>query len=90
MRCSRAQAQQGAVEATRQTIRPSRIAKTEKTEIAQNGMVIVHGSGNPGMSEQDIQIVRAGGQKQGKRAVSHGGFYGTSEQDAHQAMPTPI
>ena len=33
-------------------------------------MVIVHGSGNPGMSEQDIQIVRASGQKQGKRAVS--------------------
>ncbi|WP_407707000.1 LPD38 domain-containing protein [Aeromonas salmonicida] len=57
-----------------------------KTEIAQNGMVIVHGSGNPGMSEQDIQIVRASGQKQGKKGRVYGGFYGTSEQDAHQAQ----
>ena len=73
----------GAVKATRQATRPSRIAKTGKTEIAQNGMAIVHGSGNPGTSEQDIQIVRAGGQKQGKRAVSMVVFYGTSEQDAH-------
>lgn len=57
-----------------------------KTENAQNGMVIVHGSGNPGMSEQDIQIVRASGQKQGKKGRVYGGFYGTSEQDAHQAQ----
>ena len=49
-------------------------------------MVIVHGSGNPGMSEQDIQIVRASGQKQGKKGRVYGGFYGTSEQDAHQAQ----
>ena len=33
---------------------------------------IVHGSGNPGMSEQDIQIVRAGGQKQAKGLVYGG------------------
>ena len=64
-----AQAQQGAVN------QPSSNSAQQdrqdgKTEIAQNGMVIVHGSGNPGMSEQDIQIVRASGQKQGKRAVS--------------------
>ncbi|HHO2159603.1 TPA: PLxRFG domain-containing protein [Aeromonas hydrophila] len=80
-----AQAQQGAVK------QPSSNSAQQdrqdgKTEIAQNGMVIVHGSGNPGMSEQDIQIVRASGQKQGKNGRVYGGFYGTSEQDAHQAQ----
>jgi len=80
-----AQAQQGAVK------QPSSNSAQQdrqdgKTEIAQNGMVIVHGSGNPGMSEQDIQIVRASGQKQGKKGRVYGGFYGTSEQDAHQAQ----
>lgn len=80
-----AQAQQGAVN------QPSSNSAQQdrqdgKTEIAQNGMVIVHGSGNPGMSEQDIQIVRASGQKQGKKGRVYGGFYGTSEQDAHQAQ----
>ncbi|WP_270668506.1 methyltransferase, partial [Aeromonas sp. QDB06] len=79
------QAQQGAVK------QPSSNSAQQdrqdgKTEIAQNGMVIVHGSGNPGMSEQDIQIVRASGQKQGKKGRVYGGFYGTSEQDAHQAQ----
>ncbi|MEE9710112.1 PLxRFG domain-containing protein [Aeromonas caviae] len=80
-----AQAQQGAVK------QPSSNSAQQdrqdgKTEIAQNGMVIVHGSGNPGMSEQDIHIVRASGQKQGKNGRVYGGFYGTSEQDAHQAQ----
>ncbi|MGU5534013.1 LPD38 domain-containing protein [Aeromonas caviae] len=80
-----AQAQQGAVK------QPSSNSAQQdrqdgKTEIAQNGMVIVHGSGNPGMSEQDIQIVRSSGQKQGKKGRVYGGFYGTSEQDAHQAQ----
>ncbi len=80
-----AQAQQGAVK------QPSSNSAQQdrqdgKTEIAQNGMVIVHGSGNPGMSEQDIQIVRASGQKQGKKGRVYGGFYGTSEQDAYQAQ----
>lgn len=80
-----AQAQQGGVK------QPSSNSAQQdrqdgKTEIAQNGMVIVHGSGNPGMSEQDIQIVRASGQKQGKKGRVYGGFYGTSEQDAHQAQ----
>lgn len=80
-----AKAQQGAVK------QPSSNSAQQdrqdgKTEIAQNGMVIVHGSGNPGMSEQDIQIVRASGQKQGKKGRVYGGFYGTSEQDAHQAQ----
>ncbi len=66
-----AQAQQGAVK------QPSSNSAQQdrqdgKTEIAQNGMVIVHGSGNPGMSEQDIQIVRASGQKQGKKGRVYG------------------
>lgn len=55
------------------------------TEVLDGGMTIVHGSGNPGMKAEDIQIVRADGQKQGKAGRVYGGFYGTTEQDAAQA-----
>ncbi|MEH8151374.1 LPD38 domain-containing protein [Aeromonas caviae] len=54
------------------------------TETLGDGMTIVHGSGNPGMTADDIQIVRTG-QKQGKKGRVYGGFYGTSEADAAQA-----
>ena len=51
-------------------------------------MVIVHGSGNPGMSEQDIQIVRAKWPrpKQGKKGRVYGGFYGTRGAGRAQAQ----
>lgn len=53
--------------------------------VPDTGMTIVHGSGNPGMRADDIQIVRATGQKQGKKGSVYGGFYGTSEADSAQA-----
>lgn len=55
------------------------------TETLDGGMTIVHGSGNDSLKAEDIQIVRASGQKQGKKGRVYGGFYGTSEADADQA-----
>lgn len=49
------------------------------------GMTLYHGSGNPALTADDIQIVRTSGQLQGKRGRVYGGFYTTSAADAHQA-----
>lgn len=53
--------------------------------VGQDGLVIVHGSGNGSMTLDGIDIVRQSGQKQGKKGRVYGGFYGTSETDAAQA-----
>lgn len=53
--------------------------------VGQDGLVIVHGSGNGSMTLDGIDIVRQSGQKQGKKGRVYGGFYGTSEADAAQA-----
>lgn len=56
-----------------------------ETEVT-DGMRLVHGSGNPSMTLNDVQIVRkAGDQKQAKKGRYFGGFYATSENDANQA-----
>lgn len=53
--------------------------------VSGDGLVIVHGSNSDTMTPESIQIVRANGQKQGKKGRVYGGFYGTSEIDAAQA-----
>lgn len=53
--------------------------------VSGDGLVIVHGSNSDTMTPDSIQIVRANGQKQGKKGRVYGGFYGTSEMDASQA-----
>lgn len=53
--------------------------------VPNDGLTIVHGSGNPSLSLGDVEIVRSSGQKQGKKGRVYGGFYGTSEGDAAQA-----
>ena len=52
--------------------------------VGASGMSIVHGSGNPNFTVDDIQIVRQG-QKQGKKGRSYGGLYGAAEQDVAHA-----
>lgn len=58
---------------------------TNENIVGDEGMTLVHGSGNGNLSLDDIQIVRTEGQKQGKKGRVYGGFYGTSEKDAAQA-----
>lgn len=53
--------------------------------VPDDGMTIVHGSGNPKLTAEDIQIIRTAGQKQGKKGRVYGGLYGTAQQDADQA-----
>lgn len=53
--------------------------------VGTEGITLVHGSGNGNLTLDDIQIVRAEGQKQGKKGRVYGGFYGTSEKDSAQA-----
>lgn len=53
--------------------------------VGNEGMTIVHGSGNPNLTADDIQIIRPEGQKQGKKGRVYGGFYGTRAEDAAQA-----
>lgn len=53
--------------------------------VGDSGLVIVHGSGNPALTVDDVEIVRANGQKQGKKGRLYGGLYGTEEADAAQA-----
>lgn len=55
------------------------------SRVADDGLIIVHGSGNADLKLDDIAIVRSSGQKQGKKGRVYGGFYGTSETDAAQA-----
>lgn len=58
---------------------------SSETAVGAEGMTLVHGSGNGNLTLDDIQIVRANGQKQGKKGRVYGGFYGTSEKDSAQA-----
>lgn len=58
---------------------------TSENTVGAEGMTLVHGSGNGNLTLDDIQIVRANGQKQGKKGRVYGGFYGTSEKDSAQA-----
>lgn len=58
---------------------------TDENTVGKDGLTLVHGSGNPSLTAADVQIVRANGQKQGKKGRVYGGFYGTSEKDAAQA-----
>lgn len=58
---------------------------TSENTVGSEGMTLVHGSGNGNLTLDDIQIVRANGQKQGKKGRVYGGFYGTSEKDSAQA-----
>ncbi len=60
-------------------------SSASENTVGAEGMTLVHGSGNGNLTLDDIQIVRANGQKQGKKGRVYGGFYGTSEKDSAQA-----
>lgn len=60
-------------------------SSASENTVGAEGMTLVHGSGNGNLTLNDIQIVRANGQKQGKKGRVYGGFYGTSEKDSAQA-----
>jgi hypothetical protein len=57
----------------------------ETGKVPAAGLTIIHGSGNSGLTASDIEIVRASGQKQGKKGRSYGGFYGSSMDDVEHA-----
>ena len=54
-------------------------SSASENTVGAEGMTLVHGSGNGNLTLDDIQIVRANGQKQGKKGRVYGGFYGTFE-----------
>ena len=58
---------------------------SSQEDVSAEGLTLVHGSGNGNLTLDDIQIIRANGQKQGKKGRVYGGFYGTSEKDSAQA-----
>lgn len=70
------------------TGQPVRFAREDgdTSIVPDRGLSLVHGSGNPALNLDAIQIVRAQGQKQGKQGRVYGGFYATDPQDAHQAQ----
>lgn len=49
------------------------------------GLTLVHGSNNPALTLDDIQIIRSGGQKQGKPNRVYGGLYTHAEDDVNLA-----
>lgn len=49
------------------------------------GLTLVHGSTNPALTLDDIQIIRTGGQKQGKPGRVYGGLYTHAEDDVNLA-----
>ena len=56
-----------------------------------NGISILHGSGNDLLTLDNIEIIRANGQKQGKKGRVYGGFYGAdkaalAEAEGYAAM----
>lgn len=55
------------------------------TVTSEQGLRLVHGSNNPDLKLDDVQIVRANGQKQGKKGRVYGGFYGAALEDAAHA-----
>ncbi|MGR6502807.1 LPD38 domain-containing protein [Shewanella sp. Koi 1] len=66
---------------------PKADARTDGTTdtVGESGLTLLHGSPNPALNIDDIEIVRTG-QKQGKKGRSYGGFYATSEADIEQAQ----
>lgn len=50
-----------------------------------NGISILHGSGDDKLSVNSIDIVRANGQKQGKKGRVYGGFYGAPRSALNEA-----
>jgi len=53
-------------------------------EVVDN-LTLVHGSGNPDMKLDDIQIIRTSGVKQAKKGRIYGGFYTLAQKDAAKA-----
>lgn len=53
--------------------------------VGSEGLTVLHGSGNPDLNANSVEIIRATGQKQGKRGRVYGGFYNTHVEDAVQA-----
>lgn len=51
----------------------------------QNGLGILHGTGDDALTINDINIVRQTGQKQGKAGRVYGGFYGASKDRLAEA-----
>lgn len=49
--------------------------------VGNDGLTLVHGSGNPNLTLKDIEIVRTG-QKQAKKGRTYGGLYTHTEGDA--------
>lgn len=61
---------------------PPEADKKTVPDVSDN-LVLVHGSSNPDLTLDDIQIVRSSGQKQGR---SYGGLYAMSQKDLVKAQ----
>lgn len=54
--------------------------------VTGGGLTLLHGAPRANMDWNQVEIVRASGQKQGKKGRVYGGFYATSQQDIDQAQ----
>ena len=54
--------------------------------VTGGGLTLLHGAPRADMDWNQVEIVRASGQKQGKKGRVYGGFYATSQQDIDQAQ----
>lgn len=54
--------------------------------VTGGGLTLLHGAPRADMDWNQVEIVRATGQKQGKKGRVYGGFYATSQQDIDQAQ----
>lgn len=56
------------------------------TTVPIDGRRFLHGSSNPNLTLDAVEIIRSSGQRQGKRGRVYGGFYMTSANDLKQAL----
>lgn len=63
---------------------PPESEKKTAPEVANN-LTLNHGSSNPDLKLQDVEIIRTSGQKQAKKGRVYGGLYCTATDDTAQA-----
>jgi hypothetical protein len=56
------------------------------TTVPVDGTRFLHGSSNPNLTLDAVEIIRSSGQRQAKRGRVYGGFYMTSANDLKQAL----
>lgn len=61
------------------------MADRERASTGSSGLVLFHGSPAGDLSIDNIEIIRAEGQKQGKKGRVYGGFYGADESRVSDA-----